>query len=258
MPSAFRSFPGHVAVLGDTWMRMVETRVTWTPTGKTWSTESKPFMVSDGGVLGIAKPGEAKGDGIARAAHEKIASDLAYHLDLPIPPVVLWRRSPCPAGAHPCCSISAIAYAQPLDLGSNMNLITGPLLDDARRITSAIAAFDSWIGAQDRHHGNAIIDADTSGGLRMAFIDYAYSLSHTWKASPGQNQFVNTFAAFFGGVLPVVVEEVVDRIGALAREAIESCVRSIPNDFMHPADRQLVLDQLLQRRVTLRSVCGLP
>jgi hypothetical protein len=258
MPSAFRSFPGHVAVLGDTWMRMVDTRVTWTPTGKTWGSESKPFMVSDGSVLGIAKPGEAKGDGIARAAHEKIASDLAYHLDLPIPPVVLWRRSPCPAGAHPCCSISAIAYAQPLDLGSNMNLITGPLLDDARRITSAIAVFESWIGAQDRHPGNAIIDADTSGGLRIAFIDYAHSLSHTWKVSPGLNQFVNTFAASFGGALPTVVEEVVDRIGALMEQAIESVVSSIPDDFMPPADRQLVVDQLLQRRATLRSVCGLP
>jgi hypothetical protein len=138
MPSAFRSFPGHVAVLGDTWVRMVDTRVAWTPTGKTWGSESKPFMVSGAGVLGIAKPGEVKGDGIARAAHEKIASDLAYHLDLPIPPVVLWRRLPCPAGAHPCCSISAIAYAQPLDLGPNMHLITGPLLDDARRITQRL------------------------------------------------------------------------------------------------------------------------
>jgi hypothetical protein len=92
----------------------------------------------------------------------------------------------------------------------------------------------------------------------MAFIDYAYSLSHTWKASPGQHQFVNTFATYFGGVLPAAVEEVVDRIVALAREAIENCVGTIPDDFMSPADRQLVLDQLLRRRATLRSVCGLP
>jgi hypothetical protein len=132
------------------------------------------------------------------------------------------------------------------------------LLDDARRITSAIAVFESWIGAQDRHPGNAIIDADTSGGLRIAFIDYAHSLSHTWKVSPGLNQFVNTFAASFGGALPTVVEEVVDRIGALMEQAIESVVSSIPDDFMPPADRQLVVDQLLQRRATLRSVCGLP
>jgi hypothetical protein len=36
--------------------------------------------------------------------------------------------------------------------------------------------------------------------------------------------------------------------------AIESCVRNIPDDFMTPADRQLVLDQLLQRRATLVDI----
>ena len=132
------------------------------------------------------------------------------------------------------------------------------MLDDARRITSAIAAFDSWIGAQDRHPGNAIIDADTSSGLRMSFIDYTYSLSHTWKASPGVTQFVNTFATSFGGALSAIVEEVVDRILALPQQAIESTVQSIPDDFMSRAERQLVVDQLLQRRTTLGSVCGLP
>jgi hypothetical protein len=111
-------------------------------------------------------------------------------------------------------------------------------MDNARRIASAIAAFDTWIGAQDRNDGNAIIDADVSGGLRMAFIDYAWSLSHTWETTPGLNQFVNTFAASFGGVLPAATEEVVDRIGALPQQAIESIVHNIPDDFLSRADRQ--------------------
>jgi hypothetical protein len=92
----------------------------------------------------------------------------------------------------------------------------------------------------------------------MAFIDYSYSLSHTWKGNPGVAPFVNNFAASFGGVLPAFVEEVVDRIRALPQEAIESVVQSVPDDFMSPGDRQFVVAQLLRRRGTLRSVCGLP
>jgi hypothetical protein len=258
MPSFFRAFPGHIAVLGDTWARMVDTKVKWVETGKTWGSEAQPFMVTDGSVNGIAKPGIAKNDGIPRAAHEKIASDLAYAIGLPVPPVVLWRRSPCPAGAHPTCSISAVCFNQPVELGSSMPLIVGPLLDDARRITSAVAAFDTWIGAQDRHPGNALIDADTSSALRMGFIDYSYSLAHTWKANPGVGQFINNFAAMFGGVLLAAVEEIVDRILALPRQAIETAVQSIPDDFMSAGDRQIVVAQLLHGRATLRSICGLP
>jgi hypothetical protein len=258
MSSVFRVFPGHVAILGDTWAKTVDTKVTWTSTGRTWGSESQPFEVSDGAHLGIAKPGIAKTDGIARAAHEKIAPDLAYFLGLPVPPAVLWHRVPCPPGAHPFCVISATAFIQPVDLGPSRHLIVGPLLDDARRIASGIAAFDSWIGAQDRNPGNAIIDADTSAGLKVAFIDYAYSLSHTLKNQPVQFQFVNDFAASFGGALANVVEEVVDLILGLPREAIEGAVRSIPDEFMSAADQQLVTAQLLQRRSGLRSVCGLP
>ena len=212
MPSAFRVFPGPVSVLGDTWAKMTDTKVNWTGTGRSWGSESQPLEVSDGAHMGVAKPGIAKTDGVPRAAHEKIASDLAYFLGLPVPPAVLWHRVPCPSGAHPFCVISATAFIQPLDLGPSMHLIVGPLLDDARWITSAIAAFDSWIGAQDRHLGNAIIDADTSAGLKMAFIDYSYSLSHTWRNHPVPFQFVNNFAASFGGALPNIVEEVVDLI----------------------------------------------
>jgi hypothetical protein len=258
MPPAFRSFPGHVAVLGDTWVKMVDTKLNWTPTGRKWGSESQPFEVSDGTQLGIAKPGVTKADGIHRAAHEKIVSDLAYYLGLPVPPAILWRRSPCPQGAHPECVISATAFVQPLDLGSSRHLIIGPLLDDARRIASAIAVFDSWVGVQDRNHGNAIIDADTSSGLQLAFIDYAYSLSYSWRTTAVPFQFVNDFAVLFGGLLPDVATEVASLIEALPREAIEGAVWSIPDDFMPPADRKMITAQLLHRRGHLRSVCGLP
>jgi hypothetical protein len=237
--------------------RSLDTKVNWTATGRVWVAESQPFEVSDGAHFGIAKPGVTKTDGVARAAHEKIASDLAYLLGLPVPPAVLWRRVPCPAGAHPCCSISAMAFAQPLDLGPSRHLIVGPLRDDARRISSGIAPFDTWIGARDRHHGNAIIDADTSSGLKMAFIDHSHSLSHTWKRQPNHFPFIHQFAASFGGALRNIVEEVINLILGLPAEAIISTVQRIPDDFMGPADRQLVAEQLLQRRGKLRSVCGL-
>jgi hypothetical protein len=45
------------------------------------------------GTMGVAKPGRpVASDMTCRAAHEKIAFDLAHRLDLPIPPVVLWGK----------------------------------------------------------------------------------------------------------------------------------------------------------------------
>jgi len=46
------------------------------------------------------------------AALEKIASDLAYALDLPVPPVTLWERTTAPAGEPRHHAVSAPPFAQ--------------------------------------------------------------------------------------------------------------------------------------------------
>lgn len=89
MPN-FRGFSAELELLADVWSTSAITTDTWNPTGKRWGTSSQPFEVANqNNIRGVAKPGAAINDRCLRAAHEKIVSDLAYVLGLPIPPVVL-------------------------------------------------------------------------------------------------------------------------------------------------------------------------
>src|SRR5690242_14723948 len=88
-----RNFPPGQLALCEEWFALVLTPDVWTDKGPVGEGESASINVENqGGLRGIAKPGQPKVDGVRRAAHEKIAFDLAHMLELPIPPVVLWDR----------------------------------------------------------------------------------------------------------------------------------------------------------------------
>ncbi len=63
----------------------------WHRISENETSDSSPFDVRDNDNLrGKAKPGHLD-PSVSRAAHEKIAADLAAMLDLPIPPATLYR-----------------------------------------------------------------------------------------------------------------------------------------------------------------------
>src|SRR5206468_12857702 len=121
-----------------------------------------------------------------RAAHEKIAADLAYDLGLPLPPVVLWEYVHAGPQEERYMAISAEAF--PNAHMWRQVLTLPPLLQrvhpQLKWVCSAMAPFDTWVDNTDRHNdGNLLLTEDVSvqpALLRVAFIDYANSLSMTW------------------------------------------------------------------------------
>lgn len=105
----FRNFSAEIEALADIWSASVMTTDQWVPTGRAWGTNSSPLEVGNrNNVRGVAKPGRLIGDKCLRAMHEKIVSDLAYVLGLPVPPVILWDRGAGHDDRY--CAVSAWAF----------------------------------------------------------------------------------------------------------------------------------------------------
>ena len=83
---SFRSFSEEMETRAQRWSQRAETADVWRVAGSAKDiynvpdSESKPLAVYCGSIRGVAKPGVKNKGGIPRAAHEKIAADLAYYL----------------------------------------------------------------------------------------------------------------------------------------------------------------------------------
>jgi hypothetical protein len=92
-----RCFQTDVETVADAWRLETLTSLAWSSPGNPGEAggQAQGFFVKCGGLTGFAKPSKQANeppDAPPRAAHEKIASDLAFDLRLPVPPVVMWRR----------------------------------------------------------------------------------------------------------------------------------------------------------------------
>jgi hypothetical protein len=104
MPAA-RRFPQEAEALARSWREHVETADPWRPTGNPGAAggQAQGYFVTSGPVNAFAKPSQrdTSPTPVPRAAHEKIAADLAFDLRLPLPPAILHRWSdPPPIGTE--------------------------------------------------------------------------------------------------------------------------------------------------------------
>jgi len=141
--------------------------------------------VTSGTVNGYAKPSKVDTDPkpYPRAAHEKIAADLAFELGLPLSPVVLhrWPGAP-PQGNQPFVAISLIPF---LNVHKWQHIVAVPAIAPQMKkeltpVASALVPFDTWVDNGDRaNEGNLIVSkdgTDLSKPLRVAYIDYSNSM----------------------------------------------------------------------------------
>jgi hypothetical protein len=80
---SYRGFSSQLERLAAEWIKKSLTADTWKPNGKRFGGESQTIGVTNGPRNDVAKPGrrlDGGNVGICYAAHEKIVSDLAYHL----------------------------------------------------------------------------------------------------------------------------------------------------------------------------------
>ncbi|WP_238208693.1 hypothetical protein [Methylobacterium marchantiae] len=213
--------------------------------------EAEGFFVQCGSVEGYAKDS----GGAFRAAHEKIASDLAFDLGLPVPPLVLWEDG----AARRAVSRLPFTAAFKWDHARQAPSAVTRMMPALTQAASAMVAFDSWVENIDRiNGGNMIVSLALPQGFGCAYIDYAFSLSHGWGCAPANPTSIRR------GPYPeevivdgAILAETVFAIEKLPSTTIEEIVRRIPDAFMEEQRRENIVASLVTRRDQLRSSLGL-
>lgn len=226
--------------------------------------EAKGFIVQFGSDIGYAKPGRDQPpvSEHPRAAHEKIAADLAFELGLPVPPAVLWDRGAMPNGTERYCAISLLCFepvyqwAEVSSLGQEK---VNAYLPELSRLASAIAPFDTWLQNSDRNNpGNLICSSGKDNGsfeLKAAYIDYAHTMLMHWKIGhpPTAIMPVGLYPPQCEANLEAIYESV-KKIEELPEAIIECVVKRIPLGFVASDEqRTLLLSRLLERRSQIRG-----
>lgn len=255
MPHVYcRNFPPPVRDRENAWSRSAFGNDRWRRGSRSWSTNSKPFeVVNQDGLVGVAKPGPNVGEpGLRRASHEKLAADLGYLLELPIPPVIL-----CADGDDfQCHNVAISLWAFPTAI--EWNKVAAKLSEErramARAVSSAMAVFDTWTGASDRKTDHVLVNDDgDSAKLDLAYIDYAFAFSREWKQTNHPLGALRK-AVPIPDLYEIHAHEMVERIGDLPESAIEAAVSRIPEAFLSESERGTVIQNLLARRGALHGL----
>jgi hypothetical protein len=238
----------------------------WTRNGPNRTTESSAFDVLDQRMLrATAKPG-CKLNHVRHAAHEKIASDLAVLLDLPIPPVTLYHLPgalpDCPhkkKPGDPYVAISAWPFLSFEEWGDRiLNKMTPAQKESLRAPISAMWVFDSWISAQeDRGAKHTLVNNLLGNNLvGLAFIDYAFSLSKFWTTD---NSPQVAAPWWFPNIQKddTVVRYVADKLHGLGDADVAHVVNRVPAEWLPDGPKPVIVNNLVSRKAGIHKLLGL-
>lgn len=183
-------------------------------------------------------------------AREKIASDLAHILELPVAPVVV--RVPIPDQGwphHSALSLSCLKAGRLWAAGGDVHRVT------AGQALEALRIFWTWIGDDDYNaHGQNLLFEVQTGAVAVAAIDHSFSLCHRNATNPlavGECKGYGTKDEF----RPTAQLSMV-KIRSLEWARIEPIVRR-----MHPIltgqEQERILQILKERRDHLVRLLGL-
>jgi len=215
------------------------------------------FYVKVDAMKGYAKPSKKAADGHPRAAHEKIASDLGFHLDLPIPPAVLWRRSAPDPRDEGCCVVSLVCF-EPSHPWRHAQTTTfaSQIVDALGAPASAMMVFDTWLDNHDRiNEGNLLVSGVSGAGeVSYAYIDFAYALSYGWRGGRAM-PINNRRGPYPGNITPDIatISATIQAIEELDDARIRDTVERVPGDFLAVDRRECILDGLRSRKNGLRD-----
>jgi hypothetical protein len=252
--SHYRRFALKDHQIADTWAATVDSPTEWTLLEKLPCESGARKAISDNNLVAVAKP-DASLDGLPRAANEKIASDLAHRIGVPVPAVCLWtdkkskRQYSVSAWAFPqCVSWAGAAHLQKIDEN---------FIEAVRPLISIGWIFHTWIGNTDTHGENVLIDArgsKTEPGI--AFIDHAWSLGATWRTE--NDPMTKAGTVYCGRVSPAPssLADMASRIRSLNDSDINEIVGRIPSSYLPSDRRRIIIENLLRRREQLAGLFG--
>ena len=252
--SQYRRFGDRVNEVADRWINTDVSDESWTlaaPVGR--GEAGSLYADSESGLRGVAKLADHAG-GTPRAAHEKIASDLAYHLELPVPPVVLWTN-PDTGDRY---AISLFAFPQALTWDEAAAARTAEFLANVAPALAACYVFHNWIEDKDHHDGNGgnlLVDGGGSVDLPgIAAIDHAFAMTYTWNSCPAPHSPIPRYYIPPSELPPEAISDAVTRVQQMPEELVEKIVKRVPEVYLSSEKGRLIVECLLQRRAELASL----
>jgi hypothetical protein len=263
-----RQFPKHIEAIAKSAFDTVVSDEPWTILGDPTPTASAAVLVEmkSTGARAYAKPANpASHFPTVCAAHEKVVSDLAYVLGLPIPPVVL-SRPPSNLDFPSIVAVSYVPFPQCRRWSERLGIAEfAPA--NITQIASAMAVFHTFICDTDHggNDGNQVIDMYFEDRYvhGIAFIDYAYSLTHTWdwnQVPPSPNRSFgrcNVFDQSIAGLDEAAIAEAVELIEGLPDETVRKLVNRIPDDSYSSTVAETLCEFLCERKANLRRLMAL-
>lgn len=254
---SFRYFDLKFEALARRWRDQVYTRQHWTEETRPRSEgDSGTVWVRSGNDSGIGKPIKRRIN-FDHAASEKIASDLAHDLLLPIPPVVLWQRNPVdPDQERDCCISASVPDARELE--PLFKSLSGEEQTRLRQSASAMLPFNYWIAAQDRQILNTLIGSGAHGEPVFVFIDYARSFAGNpnFSSHGSYHHELLELLGRLGGVCIESARYTVQQILDLPDVTIAEIVHRIPSRYFTLQPGGWISDHLISRKSTLTGVLG--
>jgi hypothetical protein len=222
------------------------------------SSATSPIWVSCSLTVGVAKP--SKAGAVPFAAQEKIASDLAFDLRLPVPPVILWDRGPQQSGDCQHVAISAVPFPQPREWSKVKSdaALMAVIRPKMVASVSAMCVFDAWLHNNDHHDhpGNLLLSLGTEPEptLHVAYIDYSHSLLNNWPGDEWNGTFCPPIYDPACQVDLVVARNTIQSIEGLEEQPVREIVERIPDAYISPAQKAKLASGLLDRKSRLSDI----
>lgn len=198
---------------------------------------------------------------IRRAAREKIASDLAHDLGLPVPPVLLVNRKAETEGEETAACVSLVLYPSQHSWSyakfAMQQLRKHLPLDEMFSRASRMLPFDAWLGELEHKHSQHNIVAGYESDARSAsfvFLDYsfAFGFRSCWEGSGWTKMDPQGLPSQMQQRIDAqAVQESLDLILRLSEDSIRGIIERIPDSHLAKEKGQRILHALLGRRELL-------
>jgi hypothetical protein len=246
----YRRFPRRIEDMAKVWRAHAYTTEQWTFIEDVGVGESEVFKVQNqSGLYAYAKPSHDLHSDTPRAAHEKIASDLAYDIKLPVPPVQIWRSGPKDRGG--LFALSLMGFDQPMDwnVAVERRLVNEAICKSVAPAISACDVFHTWIGDLDRKSEHVQIDLDAAdSNMGISVIDHAYAMTHIWRSD--QKHPLHLCETKLAGVDKnrAAIHYIVGKIERCRNDSIKDICARVPGEFLSDAQREAIVSNLITRR----------
>jgi hypothetical protein len=254
LPEGFRRFAPSTCAIDAVWSTIASSGDSWKETGIRWGTNAGPSQLENGnGMFGVQKPGKPRPTNKYTAATEKIVADLAFVLELPVPPVTLWDRG---ENADPrYVSVSAWAFEQPFTWREIETFLTRDHLQQLIRPASAMLPFEEWVSASDRQNdGNVLVGFGPDNEALGAWIDYAWALDYIWQGNNRPNCRVRDMYPRVGNLDTHATKATADRIASVDSKTIEEIINRVSSDYLPTGVAESILRNLLLRQPAVHKL----